>query len=65
MKFQNINIHVSKVMLCTGKRDERTDKPEATCPNFFQSLGQKDLKLLVFQQEDFLSGSLNETMSNK
>ena len=33
MKFQNISIHGSKVMLCTIKRDkrmnERMDKPEA------------------------------------
>ena len=33
MKFQNISIHGSKVMLCTSKRDERIneqmDKPEA------------------------------------
>ena len=26
MKFQNISIHGSKVMLCTRKRDERTNK---------------------------------------
>ena len=37
MKFQNISIHGSKVMLCTRKRDERTNvtnertnKPEVT-----------------------------------
>ena len=27
MKFQNISIHGSKVMLCTRKRDKRTNKP--------------------------------------
>ena len=39
MKFQNISIHGSKVMLCTRKRDERTKertyKPEAKWPPTF------------------------------
>ena len=50
MKFQNISLHGSLVMLCTRKRDERTnvtneqanertnewtDKPEAISPHFF------------------------------
>ena len=47
MKFQNISIHGSKVMLCTRKRDERTneqrnertDKPEAICSATFFKLG--------------------------
>ena len=43
MKFQNISIHGSKVMLCTRKRDERTnertDKPEAICPRTFFKVG--------------------------
>ena len=26
MKFQNIGVHGSKVMLCTRKRDERTNE---------------------------------------
>ena len=55
MKFQNISIPGSKVMLCTRKRDERTnerthertDKPEAIrsyAPQlFFQSWGHKKL----------------------
>ena len=45
MKFQNSSIHGFKVMLCIKKRDERTDgrkdrrtnNPEAICPsNFFE-----------------------------
>ena len=43
MKFQNSSIHGSNVMLCTRKRDkqtnEGTDKPEAICPQLFQSWG--------------------------
>ena len=51
MKFQNISIHGSKVMLCTRKCDKRrnerpneqTDKPEAICPpKYFQSWGHKN-----------------------
>ena len=49
MKFQNISIHGSKVMLCTRKCDkgtnehnERMDKPEAIWPlNFFKVGGIK------------------------
>ena len=46
MKFQNISISPSKVMLCTRKRDKRmnkqTDKPEAICPPlFFKVWGHK------------------------
>ena len=40
MKFQNISMHGSKIMLCTRKHDEQaneqsnewTDKPEVICP---------------------------------
>ena len=50
MKFQNSSIHGFKVMLCIKKRDERTDgrkdgrtnNPEAICPsNFFEVGGIK------------------------
>ena len=41
MKYHNISMHGSKVMLCTRKRDERTnvqmDKPEAI---LFSKLGE-------------------------
>ena len=43
MKFQNISVHGSKVMLYTRKRDEQTneqtDKPEAICPPTFFKVG--------------------------
>ena len=47
MKFQNISVHGSKVMLCTKTRDkrmneqtnERTKKPEAICPPTFFKVG--------------------------
>ena len=41
MKFQNICIHGSKVMLCKRKHDERTDKPEAICPPTLKSSHDK------------------------
>ena len=50
MKFQNSSIHSFKVMLCIKKRDERmdgrkdgrTNNPEAICPsNFFEVGGIK------------------------
>ena len=59
MKFQNISIHGSKVMLCTKKHDERTnelrnkwtnewtDKPEAICPQLFSKLGASIVISLV------------------
>ena len=47
MKFQNISIHGFKVMLCTRKRDEQTDKPEAICPQLFQSWGHQNKFLLI------------------
>ena len=52
-EFQNISIHGSKVMLCTRKRDERTneqtnertDQPKAICsPTFFKVGGIKTEK---------------------
>ena len=49
MKFQNISIHGSKVMLCTRDHNKQrnvtnkqTDKPEAICPPLFQNLGHKN-----------------------
>ena len=39
MKFLNISIHGSKVLLCKRKRDERTNKPETICPSFFFKVG--------------------------
>ena len=54
MKFQNSSIHGFKVMLCIKKRDERTDgrkdgrtnNPEAICPsNFFEVGGIKTMSL--------------------
>ena len=52
MKFQNITIPGSKVMLCTRKHDERTNEcthartngqARSNMPhNFFQSWGDKD-----------------------
>ena len=55
MKFQNISIPGSKVMLCTRKRDERTnerahartDKPEAICPHLFSKLGAKKCGIIT------------------
>ena len=58
MKFQNISIHGSKVMLCTKKHDKRTNENKERTnltnermnrqagsnmpPNFFQSWGHKN-----------------------
>ena len=47
MKFQNSSIHSFKVMLCIKKRDEwtdgrkdgRTNNPEAICPSDFFEVG--------------------------
>ena len=57
MKFQNSSIHGFKVMLCIKKRDERTDgrkdgrtnNPEAICPsNFFEVGGI--MKLIISRE---------------
>ena len=46
MKFQNISIHGSKVMLCTRKHGERTNERTSQkqyVPHFFQSWGHKNV----------------------
>ena len=58
MKFQNSSIHGFKVMLCIKKRDERTDgrkdgrtnNPEAICPsNFFEVGGITKMSATILQ----------------
>ena len=65
MKFQNIRIHGSKVMLCTRKRDKRMNKQtvtqEAIClPTFFK-VG--DIKIVNFFVMASLFDSLQYSLS--
>ena len=49
MKFLNISIHCSKVMLCTRKLDERTNEQARSNmpPTFFKDVGIKNLPILL------------------
>ena len=62
MKFQNISVHGSKVMLCTRKRDERTNKQTSqrqyAPPTFFKVGGIKTDQTVIIRLEVSLTTPL-------
>ena len=59
MKFQNSSMHVSKVMLCIKKRDERTDERlRSNMPSNFFGWGHK------YVMTPLLSGTMKKKIIN-
>ena len=60
MKFQNSSMHVSKVMLCIKKRDDRKDeRPRSNMPlQLLQSWGHKNI--INLKSAGFAQGVLKD-----
>ena len=73
MKFQNSSIHGFKVMLCIKKRDEwtdgrkegrkdgRTNNPEAICPSNFFEVGGIMIVKIIFTRKCHAKASCKMT----